>query len=60
MIIVTSHIIETLTNMCDQIHYLEFGKIQFSKNKVEFGLFETELFEKLEEQNRDAIDRLIS
>ena len=59
-IIVTSHIIETLTNMCNQIHYLESGKIQFSKNENEFGSFETELFEKLEEQNRDAIDRLIS
>ena len=59
-IIVTSHIIETLTNMCNQIHYLESGKIQFSKNENEFGSFETELFEKLEEQNRDAIEGLIS
>ncbi|MFT4681795.1 MAG: ABC-2 type transport system ATP-binding protein [Flavobacteriales bacterium] len=59
-IIVTSHIIETLTNMCDQIHYLESGIIQFSKNEDEFGSFETELFEKLEEQNRDAIEGLIS
>ena len=59
-IMVTSHIIETLTNMCDQIHYLESGKIQFSKNEDEFGTFEADLFEKLEEQNRDAIDGLFS
>lgn len=59
-IIVTSHILETLTNMCDQIHYLEKGQIRFSKNKNEFGSFEAELFEKLEAQNRDAIDSLIS
>ena len=59
-IIVTSHILETLTNMCHHIHYLEKGQIRFSKNKDEFGSFEAELFEKLEAQNRDAIDSLIS
>ena len=59
-IMVTSHILETLTNMCDKIHYLESGQIRFSKDKVDFGSFEKELFEKLESQNRDAIDSLIS
>ena len=59
-VIITSHIIESLTNMCDHIHYLESGQIQFSKGKDAFDSFEQELFEKLESRNRDAIDDLIS
>ena len=38
-IIITSHIIETLTNLCDYIHFLEKGKIKFSKEKSGFKEF---------------------
>lgn len=44
-IIITSHIIETLTNLCDFIHYLEKGKIKYSKDKLDFAEFERKLFE---------------
>jgi len=55
IIIITSHIIETLTNLCDYIHYLECGKIKFTKEKVDFKEFEREIFELLEKKNEDLI-----
>lgn len=50
-IIITSHIIETLTNLCDSIHFLEGGKIKFSKTKMEFATFERDIFQSTEEKN---------
>lgn len=58
-IIVTSHIIETLTNMCDYIHYLEDGKIKYSKEKKEFKKFEKEIFSSIENKNKSVIDKLM-
>lgn len=59
-IIVTSHIIETLTNLCDYIHYLEGGKIKYSKEKNEFKEFERELFEKIENNSIKLISELLN
>jgi len=58
-IIITSHIIETLTNLCDYIHFLEIGKIKFSKDKNGFSAFENEIFESIENKNRQIISELI-
>jgi len=58
-IIVTSHIIETLTNMCDYIHFLENGKIKYSVGKNEFKDFENQIFNSIEDKNRNLIDELI-
>jgi ABC-2 type transport system ATP-binding protein len=58
-IIITSHIIETLTNLCDYIHYLEAGSIKHSKNKSEFESFEQEVFEKIENENIELVKELI-
>lgn len=58
-IIVTSHIIETLTNMCDYIHYLENGKVKYSKEKQNFKEFENEIFNSIENKNKEIIDELI-
>lgn len=60
IIIITSHIIETLTNLCDNIHYLENGKIKYSKNKNEFKEFEHQIFTKIENRNVDLINELIN
>lgn len=57
-IIVTSHIIETLTNLCDYIHYLENGKISFSKDKTEFDQFEKDIFHSIEDRNQDLLNAL--
>ena len=58
-IIITSHIIETLTNLCDYIHFLEGGKILFSKVKNEFEEFEKELFQNLENKSAKLIAQLL-
>jgi len=58
-IIITSHIIETLTNLCDFIHYLEAGQIKFTRNKSGFSEFEREVFDKIENDNKDLINELI-
>jgi ABC-2 type transport system ATP-binding protein len=57
-IIITSHIIETLTNLCDNIHYLEQGKIKYSKDKTKFSAFEHEIFESIERKTQSTIDKL--
>jgi ABC-2 type transport system ATP-binding protein len=59
IIIITSHIIETLTNLCDYIHYLENGKISFSKDKIDFKEFEREIFASIEYKNEELIKELI-
>jgi len=59
-IIITSHIIETLTNLCDYIHYLEKGKISYSKDKTGFEEFEREIFESIENKNEILINELIA
>lgn len=58
-IIVTSHIMETLTSMCDRIHLLNNGKIQESETKENFHSFTEEIYSKLERQHKSLIDKLI-
>lgn len=58
-VIITSHIIETLTNLCDYIHFLEKGKIKFSKDKAGFPEFERDIFESIENKNVKLISDLI-
>lgn len=58
-ILITSHIIETLTNLCDYIHYLDKGKIKYSHDKSGFAEFEREVFEKIEKDNIDLVHDLI-
>jgi ABC-2 type transport system ATP-binding protein len=58
-IIITSHIIETLTNLCDFIHYLEHGKIRDSRDKSGFSEFARDIFESIENKNAEVINSLI-
>jgi ABC-2 type transport system ATP-binding protein len=58
-ILITSHVIETLTNLCDYIHYLENGTIKYSKEKHDFPEFERELFESIENKNIELITELV-
>lgn len=58
-VIITSHIIETLTNLCDNIHYLENGTIKYSKDKNGFSDFEKEMFDKIENENSELINSLL-
>ncbi len=43
-IIITSHILESLTTMCDHIHYLEGRQIKFSRSSEQFGSLEQDIF----------------
>ncbi len=58
-IIITSHIIETLTNMCDFIHFLENKKIKINIDKNNFKTFETDIFNSIENKNKALITDLI-
>ncbi len=58
-IIITSHIIETLTNLCDYIHYLDEGKIKFSRQKEEFVAFEEGLLKSIESKTGGIIAELL-
>ena len=58
-IIITSHIIETLTNLCDYIHYMENGEIKYSKDKGDFKEFVREIFASIEHKNKEIINELI-
>lgn len=57
-IIITSHIIETLTNLCDDISYIESGKLKYTKINSEFEAFEKELYSDIEERNQRLISEL--
>lgn len=58
-IIITSHIIETLTNMCDYIHFLENKNIKYNIGKDDFAKFEDEIFQSIEDKNKDLINELV-
>lgn len=58
-IILTSHILESLTNICDYIHYLEAGKISFTRDKDNFANLEKEIFKVMEAEHHELIKNLI-
>lgn len=59
-IIITSHVLQTLTNMCDAIHFLEDGVIKYSKEKSGFVEFEKELADYMNQRNDTLINELIN
>ncbi len=58
-IIITSHIIESLTNICDYIHLLENGAIKYSTEKSEFENFRKNIFGSIQNKNLALINELI-
>ena len=59
-LILSSHILDSLTNVCDCIHYLESGIVKYSRDKVQFKELETELFSIVADENMDVIKKLIN
>lgn len=59
-IIVTSHIYETLTNCCEQIHYLVNGVIEQSFTPPEYPLLQERLRETVEGRSQSRLDELFS
>jgi ABC-2 type transport system ATP-binding protein len=58
-IIITSHILESLTKLCDYIHYLENGKIKYSRDKEGFSNLEKDIFSFLDNKNEKIINQLL-
>jgi ABC-2 type transport system ATP-binding protein len=58
-IIVSSHILETLTNTCDYIHYLENKKIKATYDKGSLKNIEQDIFKELEKRTSELIDKAI-
>ncbi|MDR3094125.1 MAG: ATP-binding cassette domain-containing protein, partial [Bacteroidales bacterium] len=59
-IIVSSHVMDTLTHLCDFIHYLEDGKIKYSIQKEDFTSFEKEIFSLIDKNNKQIINELVT
>lgn len=58
-ILITSHIFESLTSICDQINLLQHKKADQIFKKGEFDLLEKEMFAMLNEQSAQLIDTLL-
>jgi len=58
-VFVSSHIIDPLLTVCDQIHYLDNGKFAKSFDKDNFHHIEDELFKKLKAEAKTIISRSI-
>lgn len=58
-IVITSHIIENLTKICDQLHYLESGIILYSREREQFEAFKEEIIKHVQNKNNALIDELL-
>ncbi len=58
-IIVSSHILETLTNSCDKIHLLDNKQIRRTYLKQELDTIEQDIFKEMEEQAKTLIDQTL-
>lgn len=58
-IIITSHILESLTNICDYIHYLDNKVISFTRDKNNYDNLENEIFNGMEAEHKELIDNII-
>ncbi len=56
-ILITSHIMESLTTICDSISYLKEGKVEFTTGKAEFAGLEHRIFK--EQNQMDLIKDLL-
>ncbi|MCV9388368.1 ABC transporter ATP-binding protein [Reichenbachiella ulvae] len=58
-VIVTSHIIQSLTRVCDWIHHLEKGRIKNSVGNDQFDELETAIAENIKSRNNDLLNELL-
>ena len=59
IIILTSHILETLTGICDEIHYLNDKKIEKIFYPVEYDLIQSSIIDKKLQSKIDTVNQLI-
>ena len=58
-VIITSHILGSLTGICDFIHLLRDGKIQFTKDKEQFTDLEKDIFRDLDPGYLDLVNSIV-
>ena len=58
-VLVTSHVFETLTSSCDQIHHIDHGTIDHSYSKEQFGMLQELLYSTIENRASDQMRKLI-
>ena len=59
VILITSHVLESLTSLCDHIHHLHGGGIALSAARDAFGSLESRLFEDQDAQTARVIEGLM-
>ncbi len=59
IIIIASHIIESLTRICDRINLLENGVIKTTFEKTEFPILEKELKDSIKSKIDDLLEGLV-
>ncbi|MFT2011314.1 ATP-binding cassette domain-containing protein [Pontibacter sp. 13R65] len=58
-VIITSHIFESLTSICDFIHYLDQGRIAESLGQTEFQNFENRLFSLIKKRHEELMLKVL-
>lgn len=58
-VIVTSHILGSLTGICDHIHFLKNGKIKLSREKEDFATLEQDIFRDVDSGYLDLVNNLM-
>ncbi len=58
VVLITSHVLESLTSLCDHIHHLHHGRIVLSASRDAFPGLESRLFENEDQQTARLIEDL--
>lgn len=57
-VVITSHIIETLYDTCDVIHFLNNGEIQYTYTRENFGEIAETILKQLRETTTDSLNKI--
>jgi ABC-2 type transport system ATP-binding protein len=58
VVLITSHVLESLTSLCDHIHHLHNGRISLSAPREAFPDLESRLFKDEDQQTASLIEAL--
>ena len=58
-ILLTSHILESLTSLCDSISYLENKQIQHTFHRTEFAQMEEKIFQQFNAEHEEVVRKLM-
>jgi ABC-2 type transport system ATP-binding protein len=58
VILITSHVLESLTSLCDHIHHLHNGRISLSAPRDAFSGLESRLFHTEDQQTARLLEAL--